>query len=327
MRGIIKISLISLSAMAALTACVHEMPSADGMAREVRLNIHHEMEWSPSLEMTVTRSESAGYKARYHFKLYRAGDQQTVISEQEFFSDDFSRADFSTRLDIPPGDYDLWTWSDWADVENEKSLHFDSSDFSSVRYSEPYKGNNDLRDALRGVVSFSVERNLDGHYHKDVDLTLTRPLAKYEFIATDLADFIENESTRGKLTRSAPDLTNYRVRMVYTGYMPSEYNTFLDRPVNSKTGVSYDAEITALNEKEALLGFDYVLVNGHESSVPVAMEIYDKKGELIGRTNPIDVPTMRNRLTVVRGKFLTSSASGGVGINPDFNGDYNIEIK
>lgn len=327
MRRLINISLIVLSAMGVLTSCVHEMPKTDGVAREVQLNIHHQMEWSPTYEMTVTRSESAGYKARYHFKLYRAGDKETVISEQEFLSDDLTRADFSTRLNLPPGDYDLWTWSDWADTENEKSLLFDSSDFSSICYSEPYRGNNDLRDALRGVATFTVEQNLDGHYRKDVDLTLTRPLAKYEFIATDLSDFIENESTRGKLTRSAPDLTGYRVKMLYTGYMPSEYNNFIDKPVNSRTGMSYDATITALNDSEALLGFDYVMVNGHESSVPVAMEIYDRNGDLIGRTNSIDVPTMRNRLTVVRGKFLTSKASGGVGINPDFNGDYNIEIK
>ena len=90
--------------------------------------------------------------------------------------------------------------------------------------------------------------------------------------------------------------------------------------------VSYDGSITQLDDGEALLSFDYVMVNGHESSIPVAVEIYDGK-TLIANTGAINVPIVRNRLTTVRGKFLTSRANEGVGIDPGFDGDFNIEIK
>lgn len=59
----------------------------------------------------------------------------------------------------------------------------------------------------------------------------------------------------------------------------------------------------------------------------LAAEIYDPDNELIGRVNTINVPTKRGRNTTVRGRFLTSKATGDVGIGPDFDGDYNIEIK
>ena len=49
-------------------------------------------------------------------------------------------------------------------------------------------------------------------------------------------------------------------------------------------------------------------------------------GELIGSTSTINVPTMRGRNTIVRGRFLTSQATGGVGIDPGFDGEYNIEL-
>ena len=68
------------------------------------------------------------------------------------------------------------------------------------------------------------------------------------------------------------------------------------------------------------------MVNGHESSVAVCMEVYDPDGELIGSTSTISVPTMRGRNTIVRGRFLTSQATGGVGIDPGFDGEYNIEL-
>ncbi|WP_353937103.1 DUF6562 domain-containing protein [uncultured Muribaculum sp.] len=55
--------------------------------------------------------------------------------------------------------------------------------------------------------------------------------------------------------------------------------------------------------------------------------MYDPDGALIGRVSPVDVSTKRSRNTVVKGRFLTSKATGGVGINPGFDGEFNIEIK
>lgn len=319
--------LYLISAVIGFSSCVHEWPEADSTPRRLVLNVNHRLDWNPTYDLTVTRSDYSQYKARYHFKICQAGSNSKVLYESEHLRDDLTRADFSLPIELPPGDYELWTWSDWADYDNEKSVHFDSSDFTSICYSEPYKGNNDIRDALRGMTSFTIENTLDANYYKEVDLNLERPLAKYEFISTDLAEFIENESNKDGKSRSADELAGYKVKMIYTGYMPSEFDNFQNKPVNSKTGVTYDATITKLNDDEALLGFDYVMVNGHESSVPVAMEVYDPNGDLVGRSNAIDVPTQRNRLTTVRGKFLTSKASGGVGINPDFEGEFNIEIK
>ena len=330
------VKAVSLAAVMSLTAtsCVHEWPhGAD--SRMVSLHVSHSVDWTMH-EIEVARAGSV--QARYHLKVCEAGQPSHLVAEREFVRDDLTRADFVSALDLPPGKYDLWAWSDYADGESHKSLFFNSEDFTSIWYPDPYNGNNELRDAFRGAVTFSIDDNIDADYGIDVLLPMERPLARYEFISTDLAEFLENEISRGEQLaagqgRPAPSrvddipLDKYRVKMIYTGYMPSEFNNYTNKPVNSKLGMSYDARVTKLNDDEARLGFDYVMVNGHESSIPVAMEVYDPDGVLIGRTNSIDVPTKRSQITVVRGKFLTSKASGGVGINPDFNGDYNIEIK
>ena len=44
-------------------------------------------------------------------------------------------------------------------------------------------------------------------------------------------------------------------------------------------------------------------------------------------SDAIKVPTRRNYHTIVRGKFLTQTASSGVSIDSDFDGEFNIEIK
>ena len=52
--------------------------------------------------------------------------------------------------------------------------------------------------------------------------------------------------------------------------------------------------------------------------------IYDKEGEQLSMSDPIDVPVKRNHHTIIRGMFLMMEASSGVTINPDFDGDYNL---
>lgn len=75
-----------------------------------------------------------------------------------------------------------------------------------------------------------------------------------------------------------------------------------------------------------LIGFDYFFINGEESSTTVSLEIYDLQNELIASTPPIAFRVQRNCATIIRGKFLTSKASGGVGINPEFDGAFNIHL-
>lgn len=327
---------IGFSFLAISASCVHEWPETAAVHHRIVLNVHHQLEWTEPHELTVTRGEKGLYRARYHFQIYRSGDRSQALRDTVIFSDDISRSDFSSEMSLPPGDYDLWTWTDWGHVSEDRSLYFDTKDFSSIWYPEPYSGNNELRDALRGMTSFTIDETHHDGYSKEVELLLERPLARYEFISTDLDEFVDSETTRSgrKFSTSVqaplsrlPELPNYRVKMIYAGYMPHKFDNFQNKPVDSRTGQSYNATITPMSDTEARLGFDYVMVNGHESSIPVKMEIYDPDGNLIGRTGTVEIPTKRNRMTYVRGAFLTSQATGGVGIDPSFEGEYNIEIK
>lgn len=339
MKGLSLVFSASAAIIMLFTSCVHEFPENNMPRRDITLTIRHLQEWTQS-EMTVTRQEAETAICRYHIKAYPAGHDEVPVAEFTFYQSDLDRQDFTVTIQLSEGDYDLYCWSDYADASSQSSYFFDSSEFHNIIYSEPYNGNNELRDAFRGNVSFTVESTLNAEYHQDVELILERPFARYEFRATDISDFIESEITRWSISRGedAPDgspvnisqrlpsINDYRVKMIYPGYMPSKFDNFLNRPVDSAVGMSYDAKISILSDEEARLGFDHVMVNGHESSIAVALEVYDPEGTLIGRTVTINVPTKRGQNTIVRGRFLTSMASGGVGIDPSYNGEYNVEI-
>ncbi len=170
-----------------------------------------------------------------------------------------------------------------------------------------------------------------GDGYQVTTVSLERPLAKCQFIATDLEEFIKREELRlsSKGEDEEPRSVNpadYRVVFYYTGFMPCTFNAFTNNPIDSWTNVSFDGNMIPLENHESELGFDYVLVNGAETKVNVVAEVYYKTGELLSRTKTVEVPLVRSKLTVVRGPFLTSMATGGVDIDTDYDGDINIFI-
>lgn len=269
---------------------------------------------------------------------------------------DAATDDRTVTISLPPGSYRYVVWSDYVEAGSDADLYYDTSDFSEIALrsagspSEAYihRGNSPWRDAFRGEGSFRV--GADGAMYAPDDrdcasplaeavITMRRPLARYVFVTTDLSDFISRHGLRPLSdevdTESSPrplptvDLSDFRVVFRYTGYMPSVYNAHIDKPVNSITGVSFDGAITRADDgNTAELGSDYISVNGHETSVQVAVDVYDRNtGTRVASTNPITVPLVRNRLTIVRGRFLTSKAGSSVGISPGFKDDINIEIR
>lgn len=271
------------------------------------------------------------------------------------------------HLQLLPGKYRFITWADYVLSSNDKATYYDASQFEEIKMlhdeAGQYQGNTPWRDAFIGQADVEVEPLKDG----SVTIEMERPLAKYRFVTTDLDEFIQQAIEReqakaeekalqeaiaaGKLstttadssqqrtnalvdtkadtkadTRSV-DLNKFRIRMVYPMFVPCSFNAFTNKPADSWTAQQYEGKITQLSETEAELGFDFVFVNGAEAKITVGLALYDSDGELISSIDPITLPIKRSRLTTVRGKFLTSHTTSSVGINPSFDGEYNIEIK
>ena len=168
-----------------------------------------------------------------------------------------------------------------------------------------------------------------------LEIQMQRPLAKYEFVTNDVLEFISKEITRitslgigNKSKEQAPtkvvDLNDYKVVFHYVGFMPDAYSIYTDEPVDSSTGVIFESGLKTLTESEATLGFDYVFSYSSESVVSVQIGIYDNEGTQISLTAPINIPLKRSHHTIMTGSFLMSQTSGGVSINPEYDGDHNL---
>jgi hypothetical protein len=299
----------------------------------------------------------SAYDVRYVVKAYPAGATETTApSFQQVFTKPIDNEwDCELPVALTGGDYDIYVWADFVKHGTTADNFHDTSNFANIALTEPYVGNSDYRDAFRG---YAMAVSLAPNSSCSVDVEMVRPLAQYLFIATDIQDFVERERQRIEAkgmsveffnqtyaktkgvgdaepedasALNVPyivdglDLSQYEVEFVYTGYLPNAFDMFIDKPVNSTLGVTFMSTITKSDESTAaIMGCDYVMVNGHESEVQVRMKVYAPDDECVSQTGDIAVPITRSKQTIVRGDFLTQQQTEGIGVDPTFEGTYII---
>lgn len=329
-----------------LGACdVHEFPEA-GELTDVRLTIEHELSWSEydfiyNRSGALTRDESAQdatTNARYIIRAFRTGDTKTPVYEFVRNISDVTLAPFTTTLQLPEGDWDLYVWQD---LTSDEICFYDASRFEAIAYNDPYTGHNDMRDSFEGRVNVAVSSSYQAGHHVAAKVMMERPMAKYEFIATDFDKFYDNVLLRSdrasgqtdkkpwaslSLAEKSEILEGYSVTAHYPMFMPSVYDIFQQKVIDSDRGRRYKAHITPISDTEAVVAFDYAFMNLRNSGIQVMLVLHTPEGENINMTPTIEVPLRRKQITYVRGKFLTTGTTGGLDIDFEFSGDINIKV-
>ena len=333
-----------------LTSCdVHQWPETPELVKcHLCLNYQTQMtEWEHLYDGSNVIEQGIGNtydnrreygKIRYIIRTYPVSEKMRTASDytQQFeFTRDINKGyDHQVTLDILPGNYNIMVWSDLVQKEGDDHFH-DAGNFAEIRLQGEHKGNNDYRDAFRGTGSIALEASIKEQKTDTLEITMQRPLAKFEFITNDLKEFLDKEieylkqeaTTRDENAPTRVDTDKYKVVFHYSGYMPNAYNMNTDKPVDSATGVMFESKLGILNDNEASLGFDYVFVNGKEAGVSVQIGLYDGENRQIALSDPIDVSLRRSHHTILRGSFLMQQATGGIVINPEFDGNHNIVIE
>lgn len=328
-------ALAVILATLAFTSCnVEEFPHGDGDKKLVGFHLNLEFETDMPIYKEINYdTRGIEYSLRYIVKAYeKIGDRcdysnpvQTVVVHNS----ELDKLNRTIDIELPEGEYEFYCWTDYVDSENMADLYYNTDRFAEITLNEKngHSGSNDYRDAFRGGITATVTEN--GY----ATMPMLRPLGKYIIISNDVQDFITKAIER-RIQRGEYDGTreintdDYLVTVRYTMFMPTAMNIFSNRPIDAKVGIYYTSKMTQLSANEMQLGFDYVFVNMDETRVTISIEVKDMvNNEVISQTGSIEVPLKRSRLTILRGSFLTAKASGGIGIDPSFDGDFNIEIK
>ncbi len=337
-----------------LSGCdVHEFPE---LPTKAHFTLHLDFDTEMPLYKEVVRAkartvnDAETYDVRHIVSIHRLHPDGSYDRSADtlivFTCNDVTDLNCSKELTLREGQYKFFVWTDFVDSGSQADKFYTTSDFSEIILHDKnnHIGNCDYRDAFRGSQQATVIARKDEmtEVTNEATVTMKRPLAKFKFVSTDYDTFVKNalraearKNDKGTADKSSNSDTksrginpdDYRVVFHYAGFMPCSYNMFTDKPADSWIGESFEGALNPTGSNEVDLGFDYVFVNGSEAGVSVRIEVYHKDGELVASSPSIDVPLKRSKLTIVKGNFLTSIAESGIGIIPDFDGEYNIEIK
>lgn len=341
-----KLTSIICSLVLVLTGCdrtVLEFPEGEGVDPTL-IDINLSLEIDPQITPYVAESRSDKPKAgqddvRWIIEVFRdeiGGEpvaRQVLRSEQA--PDGVHKV--QTNLQLHAALYHVVAWMDYVDNGALTDKYYTVNSLSSIKIPEvgTYIGNEDGKAAY--ITKQEVDlRSYSDKWNGTVDetLILKLPMAKIEFITTDIDKFLDKLASRRVATRDLSDnpltgnldLTTIQVSVEYAGYFPSGFNAYTNKPNDACLGMSFGTFMTPLTGKEARLASDYIFVNGSESAVKVNLIICDAEGNLLNEVHDVDVPIVRGRLTTIRDEFLTRDYAPGIGIDPGFDGEIDIII-
>ncbi len=360
MRKTTRYITLCLMSLLAFAGCdVHEFPEESGYGpTPFLLHLDFNTEMPLHKEVAYTRSKadnSDPHDIRYVIGIYRNGESEVADTTVVFTKSDISDLNYTAKLNLYEGDYTFRVWADYVDTGETSDKYYNTEDFTKIILADQnnHSGSNDYRDAFRGTATATV---LNPSYYtgiaassikNEATVEMIRPMGKFKFISTDVEVFLNRVSQMlqsrgvGKIDYVSLDskaayeqlwqtlkIDDFKVVFRYNPYMHNSFNIFTDKPAGSWTGISFTSQMQSDSKEEITLGYDYVFVNGTETTLGISVEVYNDEGVLMSSTRTINVPVLRSKLTIVKGEFLTSKASGGITIDPGYDGeDFNIEIK
>lgn len=320
--------LLLLSAL--VSSCLYEEPelTADGElgVDPTAVNIMTNLTLETSFELVnVNRGTRAAttYLHRFVVAVYE-GPQK--VAEQIIYQE---IQDGETTVSIPLNmklharKYQLAVWADYVEKSEGETYQtfYDATDMGFIQRAAPYKGNVKYYDAFYGNIPLDLSAYRDQwNVTVPVDIKMTRPMASYNLIATDVAKFLKKVADK--------EITGKKFTMTvkYNYYLPTGFDALTGRLKNSLQYIEYNKTVDLAtlqkeeNKEEFNIGFDFLLINNESaSSIPVTIEITNESKTVVARYQNLKVPYERNKETTIRGYFLT--ASPGISFDPDFNDD------
>lgn len=320
--------LLLLSAL--VSSCLYEEPelTADGElgVDPTAVNIMTNLTLETSFELVnVNRGTRAAttYLHRFVVAVYEGSQKVAEQIIYQEIQDGETTVSIPLNIKLHARKYQLAVWADYVEKSEGETYQtfYDATDMGFIQRAAPYKGNVKYYDAFYGNIPLDLSAYRDQwNVTVPVDIKMTRPMASYNLIATDVAKFLKKVADK--------EITGKKFTMTvkYNYYLPTGFDALTGRLKNSLQYIEYNktVDLTTLqkeeNKEEFNIGFDFLLINNESaSSIPVTIEITNESKTVVARYQNLKVPYERNKETTIRGYFLT--ASPGISFDPDFNDD------
>lgn len=220
-RDAMILSTILFSALINTSCDVHEFPDEQGQCRpdkKITLEMNLLTGSMPVYQVVnydsstgqITRTAESPVCFRYLIDIYLAGDSRfsgtrsfPILTKKIVVPVPLEESVERLSLSLPSGKYTAVIWADYADADGD-DLYYNTLDRTAISLTSPYgechPGNVAEREAFRGEIQFTVASQEgifleNGSQVEILKVDLERPMAKFRFVATDVAEFLTRVSS------------------------------------------------------------------------------------------------------------------------------------
>lgn len=314
----------------ALSGCIHSYPDGEGVdptLLQVGVELSVDIDWQP-VAVSLTKASGVSHDYRLQIEFYRNGKLHGRC-EHRLSADEY--AEGKIRL-IMPFDFNAveYTVTAWLDCIDTSSTAGDSSDFyNATSLSEIKRSDNHIRWSDEAECAFASSRiNLEEY--KDqwnakvvVPLSLTSPIARFEFVATDFNEFYDYVSDKVKRGET------YSVCLAFECRIATAFNAKKDEASIYLTNPEYNFPFP-LPDIPASFDGKIISASAFVSDKPQTLKakvlIFNSARMIISKSPDIEFPIERGKLTTVTGEMLSDFYAGSFDINNIWDGEIIIEL-
>lgn len=327
--------LAAIVLMFATTSCdtVLQYPEGEGIDPTlVKTTIELRTDFTPIQDpiyasYSYAEARDGFFDVRYIIEIYSSTGRRIARSVET--SDILSSGNdsYTKEFDLHPGDYDIYAWIDFVPHNSTDDFHYTTDDLHCVEVNHLDNGDDQTEDAFAGKKSVSIPNENEFFTSKHFIVDMERPFGRFRIVTTDVKKFLDTyKPTHSSYADAVPTQTILK----YTCYMPTAYrlDTRFGEVGGMVQGIKFTMPTVKESEEEMTLSSDFVIVTNDNTTVSVDIEVRNSLGERLNGVGGIRIPIQRNKLTIVKGEFLTLDIPGnGSGIDDSFDDEFIIWIN
>ena len=326
------IAFIIISIYCLNTGCIHEFPhkaETDMLSPSVAVSLHLTFDKSFDTLKYITKSfsendsiHSTEYLQRFIIEVHEKEQRITKQTIVQTLQNPDSCLTLPVILKLNASVYTLAIWTDYILKGQNEDLFYNTENLAYILLQEPYIAHTAGKECQYGILELDLQ-NYQNQQEAEVQakINMKRPQAKYEFITTDVQDFIK------KIIPNSYQKGTYYITFAHRFFIPAAFDILEGRVAESWSDISFTLpfHITDQEQKEACIGFDYLFADTIKNTCSVSILVKNNQGQTITYTPNITVPYKQGHLTTIRGNFLTPKTSG-ITINTEYDGEINIDL-
>lgn len=310
--------LAFLAAVLCLGSCNDEQSEA---LVQVKMNVA--LDFSEAPLPTVTRAEQETFRRRFIVDAYGKEDtaqpaaRKIIILDLDEAGESGTSFRLPVEMHLPPREYSLVVWSDFVEMATGTDYFYNTATLAAVSCMPTYYPGHAKRPVHSGVVMLNLaEHDWSTGNVRQVEVPMQQAVAP---ITLKAADYETLQATVGEGALDGATLTVSYI-VPFTGF-----NALTGEPVAASQPLVFSLPLEAPKKGVAEISLlkDYVFAGASEEPALLSMNlaVLAADGTELNKVENLSVPFKRGYATTVTGNILTSSFTGGLAIDTDFDAE------